>query len=482
MIDLKLLQDTIHIKIESDSYEYLDHLKERFSYYVDGYFFTPQFKAHTWDGRISLIKKNIAPYGLLTDIIKFTKQYYSFEELKIDEKIKDIFNGGNSEYNKDLKLKPWPFQDDIIRKALKYKKGIIRSSTASGKSLMISYVIKTLNERYGGQHIIIVPTKGLVKQFQNDMISYGINSNDISLIYSDEKNKNYDNIYTISTWQSLMNRHELLSRYNTVIIDETHQTSAKELKDILKKSKAEYKLGFTGTLPSNELDLLQVKSYSGPQLVDYSANQLALDGYVAKCTINILNVEYKNNFLGNYNDVKYTVFNNRYRNNLILKVLNKIGNNSVLLLVNFVEKEGKVLRELLSTSYQLSNKRVVFLSGKDEVKIREKWRNECDKKDDVIIIATYGIFSTGINIKSLKYLLFASSTKSEIRTLQSIGRALRMHNDKKNGAYIIDINDNVKYLEEHSIERQRYYKNEQFETHEILLEEGDNIELNHLKI
>jgi superfamily II DNA or RNA helicase len=84
-----------------------------------------------------------------------------------------------------------------------------------------------------------------------------------------------------------------------------------------------------------------------------------------------------------------------------------------------------------------------------------------------------GIFSTGINIKSLRYLILASPFKSKIRVLQSIGRTLRLHADKVNGAIVFDPCDNTKYLREHSDIRMKHYAKENFDLEELYFMEGE---------
>lgn len=235
-----------------------------------------------------------------------------------------------------------------------------------------------------------------------------------------------------------------------------------EISDLLKKCPAEYRYGFTGTMPSDELTRMQIKSYLGPMIVDYSASYLADLGFVAKCNISTYSFDYKKEFFGDFNKIKDEVIKTPFRLNKIKEILTGIDE-SVLLLTTKVEKEGELLFQWLKEQKEFKKKKIVFLSGKSKTETREMWRKECDKRKNVIIVATYGIFSTGINIKSLKHLVLASSTKSEIRTLQSIGRALRSHENKKDGAFIYDLVDNVKYLKDHAKERVYYYKQERFE-------------------
>lgn len=129
------LKDPIHIKIQTDDDDYLGLLKEQFTYYVDGFRFTPQYKSGGWNGKVCLIKSDGSmPYGLLTEVIKVNKREFPRMTLIIDDDVKKLFKGDELFIKqKELLYIPYPHQLDCIKKALKYTKGIIRSSTASGK-------------------------------------------------------------------------------------------------------------------------------------------------------------------------------------------------------------------------------------------------------------------------------------------------------------------------------------------------------------
>jgi superfamily II DNA or RNA helicase len=288
------------------------------------------------------------------------------------------------------------------------------------------------------------------------------------------KSKEWDENIVVSTWQTLMRHHDKLKQYGAVIVDECHGVKSFQLKKILVKAiNADYRLGFTGTLHAGKLDNLNTQSYLGPVIANYSSGFLAEKGYISKCNIKVINIEYQEVLEGTYDEVKDLVFTNQYRLNVIKKVVNQLDHN-VLILVGKVEKEGDYLKNWLQG---VTKKEIVFLSGRDSIEEREKWRKACLKRKDIILIATYGIFATGVNIPNLKYIMFGAPFKSKIRVLQSIGRALRKHANKKEGAVIYDIHDHTKYLGKHGNVRFRYYGVEGFETDEIVLEEGNQIEL-----
>jgi superfamily II DNA or RNA helicase len=472
------LHDPLHVRIDTEDWDYLRAVKEHFSHYVEGYRYMPLYKTGQWDGRVSLFNAvdRTIPYGLTLELIKFHKREWSHVPYSLSVQVKKLFNGSSGEYKKDLIWEPYDYQNDCISACLKTSKGIIRSATASGKSLMISYVQKTLLEQKLAKHgIIIVPSIGLVTQFYEDMQDYGINMDLVGRV-GDEW-RDWGKPITISTWQSLSNATEHLDYMDSVIVDEVHGAKAKVLGELLKQTpQAKWRFGFTGTMPHDPLECKQVMMYLGPILREYGSVELAKLGYVAKCLIKMVRVDYEKQppSKSTYNEVKDIVFNNPYRMGLIRNII-KESDGSVLLLVGKVEDEGEVLKQVLKNAPELAEYEVEFLSGKNKAADREAWRKYMDTKNNVLLIATYGIFQQGINIKSLRNLILASPFKSKVRVLQSIGRALRLHADKKNGALVWDICDSVKFLNKHSDTRLKHYSIEGFDVQEYFLYEGSDV-------
>lgn len=477
--------NNLSIQIEANI-EYVRSVRDYFSGFVDGYQFMPAFKNSAWDGKISLLDlvKKTLPYGLLIDLIKFHRKAYPDTEIKIDDDVLHLFRGLSTNIDYDLKFEPHYYQKDCIEAALKYKRGIIRSATASGKSLIIAHIIKTLMEHnLNKKALIIVPTISLVEQFYDDLLEYGYFTKDcLGKVY--EKYKEFGRPVVISTWQTLSRNHNRLSEFECVICDEVHGAKAHEIKKILNLcTGADYRLGFTGTMPLSDLDIWNVKAYLGPVIREYGAGQLGREGYISKANIVIVDINYQNEYKGSYDDVKDEIFKNPFRLGVLKNIINASKGN-ILLLVGKVEKEGALLKEYLDkqTDHNALKKDVVFLHGSTKVQEREYWRKECEKRKNIVLIATYGIFQQGINIPSLKYIVLASPYKSKIRVLQSIGRGLRKHKSKKDGAYIYDIFDDCKYLYDHGVKRERHYNAEGFDVTDIVLQEGEHIDPSLFKV
>lgn len=477
MVEVKLLTN-MTIQLVTEDVDYLCQMRDHFTKYVPGFQFMPAYRSGRWPGKVCLIDKfnNSMPYGLLFDLIRIHKKHFPRNRLVIYPEVKSLFKGTKFQVKENLSLKPYPYQKDCINACFQYKKGIIRSATSSGKSLVITYIVKTLLEKKKSgvnKVIIIVPSKQLVEQFYSDMLGYGIKEELLGRVY--QKYKHWNKPIVIATWQTLMKNHDKLVNYDCIIKDEVHGSKAHEVKEILSKAtRASYRFGFTGTLHSDELDNWNTKAYLGPIIREYPSGFLAEEGYISKCNVKMLNIEYQQEeWEGTYNDVKDEVFANEFRLNLISKLVDLLDHNT-LLLVGKVEKEGELLRDYLKL---VLKKEVIFLSGRDSLELRESWREKFKDRRDIILIATYGIFAQGINIPNLKYLILAAPFKSKIRVLQSIGRTLRKHSNKEDGAVIFDIVDKTKFFEKYGIIRIRYYDSEGFDVEESVFIEGDEINL-----
>ncbi|MDY0194401.1 MAG: DEAD/DEAH box helicase family protein, partial [Aliarcobacter butzleri] len=285
---------------------------------------------------------------------------------------------------------------------------------------------------------------------------------DVGRVYS--KHSAWEKKIVVSTWQSLKNHLSNIKRFDCVIVDECHGSRADVMRNILKESSAEYRIGCTGTMPDERLDELQIKSYLGPVVVDVSASELADLGYISQIQVLQYIIHHKTKFSKDYNEAKTEIFQNDFRLNIIKNIVD-LSKQSILLLVGKVEVEGKFLKRYLTETLQYNEDNIVFISGSMEAQNRELWRQKIiqNPNEKYIIIATVQCFSTGINIPNLSTLVFASPFKSKIPVLQSIGRVLRKHHSK-NGAIVYDIIDeNNKWFPKYGDIRYRYYTKEKFD-------------------
>lgn len=214
-------------------------------------------------------------------------------------------------------------------------------------------------------------------------------------------------------------------------------------------------------MPQSKIDMANIKSYIGPVLRRYTVKELTDNKYLNPCTIHICNLYYNKKFLGKLDEVKDQVFENEFRKQFISDTISNVGNENFLILVGRVEKEGMALEHYLTE--QFPEKQIKFIHGKIKTKDREYWRQKCIHEDNVILIAVYQLFQQGINIPNLSYVMFGSSYKAKIRTLQSIGRSLRKSEGKKESVIIDIVDNNNKYLPKQAKERMKYYETEEFD-------------------
>jgi superfamily II DNA or RNA helicase len=347
----------------------------------------------------------------------------------------------------------------------------------SGKSLIISSIVKFYHDNKDGTILIICPTTSLVEQLYSDTLDYfpyweGIKDN-IYKIYSGAKNTKEisDCRIIISTWQSIYDNPESWFRDIEVVIgDETHLYSAKEVSKLFDKCvNASRRYGFTGTLSGEKLHQLQVEGIFGKAYALTTTSKLIENSQLSNFKISALMLEYsedcKKKSKGfNWEDEVSFLISNNERNDFIAKLASSLTGNT-LVLFSRVETHGKIIFDKIS---ELTKRPVYFIYGGTETQIREDIRKYIDSVDNAIIVASSQIFSTGINIPSLKNIIFTHPSKSRIRTLQSIGRVLRLSKSKTGNSRLYDIVDNLCYKShknfayKHFLERLKIYNSEKF--------------------
>ena len=187
-------------------------------------------------------------------------------------------------------------------------------------------------------------------------------------------------------------------------------------------------------------------------------------GYLTPLKVKCLVLKHEWGTFDSYHDEIDYLITHTKRNNLIKNLCLDVSGNT-LVLFNYVERHGEPLYELINNS---TERKVFFVHGGVDVEDREEVRRITETETDAIIIASYGTFSTGINIKKLHNVIFASPSKSRIRNLQSIGRVLRKSKDK-HVATLYDIADDItrgewkNFTYKHFEERLKIYHEEKFD-------------------
>ena len=451
-------------------------LSDYFTFFVPGFQFTPAYKNKIWDGKIRLadLRNNSIYFGLLPYIQKFCieRDY----ELEIGDEIATTENFSLVEavdFTRTLNLpfEPRDYQLQSFVHAIRNKRILILSPTASGKSLILYLIIRWLQEADFKRGLLIVPTTSLVEQMYKDFEDYGYDSEENCHRQYAGKDKHTDKFLTITTWQSIYkNDKDYFEQFDFVLGDEAHQFKAKSLTTILSGcSEAKYRIGTTGTLDGTQTHRLVLEGLFGPVYKATTTSQLIESKQLADFRIKCLVLKYcedicKSSKNWDYNqEIEYIVTNearNEFIRNLSLSL-----NGNTLILFQFVEKQGKDLHAKIKN--KAGKREVFFIFGGTDVEVRESVRAITEKESNAIIVASYGTFSTGINIRNLHNIIFASPSKSKIRNLQSIGRGLRK-GDNKEQATLFDIVDDMRigkhanFVLKHFIERVKIYEEEKF--------------------
>ena len=476
MADLTIQKvNEVYLKIETEPHiEY--ELRDRFTFEVPNKKFMPQYRSKYWDGYVHLfnMKTKRIYVGLLDKIVAFCENAgysYQFTNNKFYgppfEVNEMISMEGVKDYMKSITtFTPRDYQIEAVYDALRYNRKLIISPTASGKSFMI-YAIVRYFVALGKKILLVVPTTSLVEQMFKDFQDYGWDAeNYCHRIYAGRERINTSEV-TITTWQSVYNLDRLFfEEYDVVIGDEAHLFKSKSLIGIMDKlHHAKYRYGFTGTLDGTQTHKWVLEGLFGPSYKVTGTKKLIDEGHLSTLDIQCLVLKYKPQKFDTYEDEMQSLIGHEKRNKFITNLAIDLTGNT-LILFSRVEAHGKVLFEIINSKVT-SERKVFFIHGGVDAEDRELVRKITEEEKDAIIVASYGTFSTGINIKNLHNVIFASPSKSRVRNLQSIGRVLRKGKDKVK-ARLYDIADDLttgsrkNYTLNHFIERIKIYVQEQF--------------------
>ena len=470
-------KNEVYLKIDAEPHIYYE-LSDQFTFDVPGASFSPAYKKKFWDGKIRLFntQKGEIYVGLLDRIIQFCKDHeYTYEFLESEYyglpfEVNDFISleGVKDYINSISKYRPRDYQVDGVYDALRHNRKLLISPTASGKSLMIYSIVRY----YVGNKkniLIVVPTTSLVEQMYKDFADYGWDVGSFCHKIYAGKERETDSQVIITTWQSIYKLpRKYFERFSVVVGDEAHQFKSKSLISIMTKlDNAKYRYGFTGTLDGTQTHKWVLEGLFGPSYKIVKTDELMKKGHLAKLDINVLLLKHPPNKFENFEEeVQYIIGHDR-RNNFIKNLALDLKGNTLILFAR-VEKHGEPLYELINNNNIIENRNVFFIHGGVDTEDREKVREITEQQNNAIIVASYGTFSTGINIKNLHNIIFASPSKSRIRNLQSIGRVLRKGNQKTR-ATLYDIADDISYKSRknytlnHLIERIKIYNEENFD-------------------
>lgn len=483
--------DESFVQITSDDQGIVRELSEFLTFDVPGAQFMPMYKHKVWDGKKRLLDyRNQTVYrGLVFYIIEnFCKERnYTYS---IDPELEKYLNPEvdikNLIAKLGLNITPYDFQETAIETCIKDTRRTVVSPTSSGKSLIIYslirwylYYLLTLPEfkATSNKILLVVPTIGLITQLHKEFKEYS--NFDISKYVWDihsGKTIPKDKRIVISTWQSIYKEQkDWFKQFGCIMIDEAHTVQAKSLTGILEKKcgHVPFRFGFTGTLQEAETHRLIIEGLIGPEYVTSQTHELRDRGITSDFKIKCLVLKYLKGTIQKKMDYPSEVdflVHNQKRNRFIAKIASistKNGSSNVLVLTDYHDQKPHIRlikEELLKLGFEES--KILIANGSTSAEERENIRILCEANSGYIILATYGVFSTGISIKNLQYLILATAGKSVIRILQSIGRIIRK-DGKDNYVECIDISDDFQlssrnYSLSHFMDRISLYMKSKF--------------------
>ena len=433
--------------------------------------FMPMYRNRVWDGKIRLFSP--ASGEIYVGLLDYVKNYCDknnisyIEEENVDD-TRDVMGSVVRGFVRSLKakskgktLKIRDYQLEAVGHALSRNRALILSPTASGKSLII-YSLVRYYQMAGERTLILVPTTSLVEQMYTDFEDYGWSPGTYcQKIYQGYTTKIEKDV-VISTWQSIYKMpKKYFEQFGCVIGDEAHMFKAKSLTGIMTKlHQCKYRFGFTGTLDGTQTHRLVLEGLFGPVEKVTSTKELMDQKTLANLRIKCIILRHSNirERMTYAEELAYIAGNDK-RNDFIANLLVHLTGNS-LCLFQLVEKHGKILYDKVK-----ENENVYFVYGGTDTSDREEIRGLVEKHTNSTTIASFGTFSTGINIRNIHNIVLASPSKSKIRVLQSIGRGLRT-SSTKDSVLIYDIADDLgkdNYTLRHFTERLNIYNEEQFD-------------------
>ena len=474
MLISKVNEVYLQVKVDDDLER---ELTDYFTFEVPGAKFMPHYRKKLWDGKIRLY----SPHNgrIYVGLLPYIKEFCSRNSIEyiiekgvenernvIRESVRDFATSLRPKTRgKSIQFRD--YQIDAIYHAIRTNRCLLLSPTASGKSLII-YTLVRYYHLMNLKTLILVPTTSLVEQMYSDFIDYGWKDEYIHRVYAGH-DKGSRKPVVISTWQSLYKLHRpYFAQYGCIIGDEAHLFKAKSLTDIMTRSgDCKYRFGLTGTLDGTQTHRLVLEGLFGKVTQVTTTKELIDNKTLAKLEIDCIVLKHTDEECKRIRKYTYAeelnyIVSHTKRNKFIENLCKTIKGNT-LVLFQLVDKHGV----LLYNEIKKLDKKVFFVYGGTTTETREKIRKIVEKEKDSLIVASYGTFSTGINIRNINNIVFASPSKSRVRVLQSLGRGLRQTKDKTM-VRLFDVSDNISYKSRqnftyrHFTERLNIYKEENF--------------------
>ncbi len=388
--------------------------------------------------------------GFLPRVIKYCDDKNI--SIEIEDTNKSIFDGVIENPSiPGITLKT--FQEDLIRKAVHHQRGVIVSPTGSGKTIIAIGIISMFPK---AKVLFLCHSIAILRQTMVEFKKFGFN--DVSFVGDGEWNTSGRIVVASIKSMFAVNDGNDLLYFDITIIDEVHHLSGKKTMyyKYMEKNLSMIRLGFTATMPPKEEAKLCIEGMLGPVIGEYKVEEGIKDGMIARPYITLVSVPPVSAILElkKYRDIyRKGIVENRPRNRLIMtKISARVKDGkSVLILVKEID-HGDILKTLGESLFDLD---ITYIQGSTESDVREQVRKSFSEKKIKVVISTT-VWKEGVDIPSLDCVINAAGGKSEIATLQAIGRGLR-RTDEKDEVEVIDFLDPYKFLAQHTVMRLQIY-------------------------
>lgn len=500
--------------------------------------FYDQTKSHSWEVRegfktamVNFYDKetHLLPIGLIPRVSNQLKARYG-TKIVLDTDIRNMYippRGALTRHDvvsyaatlnlhnreKGFPIVPYEHQYKLVERAINGRRISLLACTSAGKSLSMCIMARYLVEREHKKVLIVVPSTNLVEQLFSDFYNdYGWDEAraNCTLIHgtSDDKLSKKDlerlqacgvgeeatlkNI-TISTWQSLQNKPDkFFECFTAVLVDEAHSTRGVKLRDILCKcvNANDFKVGVSGTLPDDGIDAGYIESQLGRKEEIVRLKELVTKNILTPVTVNAIYIPYPHKQRAmicaqTYDAEAAIVTNNSSRRDamdLLIRGNRITTEQNTVVLFKSISNLDLMLEFLQKTHPEFTYH---VIKGEISAQERESIRKSIEYSTGNMILATYGCMKQGVNIKLLHNLVMAEPAKSAYMVVQSIGRIVRPHKDKKE-AFVYDFVDDASYytvprrggppklrtnyMMRHFFEREGYYAKDDIPVNEVRLD------------
>lgn len=466
-----------------------------------GYLFNRLYKRKLWDGYDHFVIKD-KDSDLYKIGVGLWKELFNFGKLREYEihieNMNDLFN---LDFTKDQlekftsvildgsNIEARDYQLEAVFRALKYKFCSLELATSAGKTIIFFLYLAFLKRKgimssAGKKALIVVPRTSLVGQtaekftddYNTGLMSFNVMTIGGKSKYTDKAFA--DSEIVISTYQSLINRPpEFFKEFNIVCIDECHTSRGNSVRDVLVKStNAEYKLGLSGTINIEDQysDFFKIQEFLGPLSMVLKASHLIENNYSPDVYIKMVYLDYPKTepFVKNYlalreagqsgkelyDSERSFIVSYEPRIDFISAFVKKLEGNTLILYINVKDGYGQRICDRIKEW----NEHTYYIDGGVDSDDRDGYQRIMEAQNGVTLVASYGTFSTGIDLKRVNHIILAESYKSEVTIRQSIGRGMRGLKGKVKVTIYDLIDDLNGYIVKHGQAREKIYIKEKF--------------------